>query len=40
MAIFQKLAHEENKCVIIVTHSQNIASKSDMVYELSKNKSH
>jgi putative ABC transport system ATP-binding protein len=34
--IFIKLAHEENKCVIIVTHSDNVCSKSDIVYELKK----
>ena len=34
--IFVKLAHENNKCVIIVTHSENVCSKSDMVYELKK----
>ncbi len=36
--IFVKLAHEENKCVIIVTHSENVCNKSDIVYELNKNK--
>ena len=35
--IFIRLAHEENKCVIIVTHSQNVCSRSDIVYELKKN---
>ena len=35
--IFIKLAHEENKCVIIVTHSDNVSNKSDIVYELHKN---
>lgn len=34
--IFTKLAHEEKKCVIIVTHSENVCSKSDVVYELKK----
>ena len=28
--IFVKLAHEENKCVIVVTHSQDLANKSDV----------
>lgn len=37
LAIFSKLAHEENKCVIIVTHSKNVCDKCDVVYEL-KNK--
>ena len=31
--IFKKLAHEEGKCVIIVTHSQNVC---DAVYDLKK----
>ena len=34
--IFIKLAHKENKCVIIVTHSQNVCDKVDMVFELKK----
>lgn len=34
--IFQKLAHEEGKCVIIVTHSQNVCDAADVVYELKK----
>lgn len=34
--IFKKLAHEENKCVIIVTHSQNICDNADIVFELKK----
>jgi len=37
LSIFSKLAHEENKCVIIVTHSKNVCDKCDVVYEL-KNK--
>lgn len=32
--IFKKLAHEDNKCVIMVTHSQKVASESDEVYRL------
>lgn len=32
--IFRKLAHDEKKCVIIVTHSLNVCQKSDIVYEL------
>lgn len=36
MKIFQQLAHEEKKCVIIVTHSQKVAEKSDIVYRLQK----
>ena len=32
--IFEKLAHKENKCVIIVTHSDNVSKQCDIVYEL------
>ncbi len=32
--IFKNLASEQNKCIIIVTHSKNIADKVDEVYEL------
>ena len=32
--IFKDLAHKENKCVIIVTHSKNVCDKSDVVYDL------
>jgi len=34
--LFQKLAHQENKCVIVVTHSQEVAKKSDRAIFLSK----
>lgn len=34
--IFKKLAKEENKCIIIVTHSKNVCDKVDVVYELKK----
>lgn len=36
MAIFRQLAHEEGKCVIIVTHSPEVAAQSDEVYQLAK----
>lgn len=36
MKILTDLAHKENKCVIIVTHSNNIASKSDVIFEIKK----
>ncbi len=36
MKIFENLAHKENKCVIIVTHSKNIATRVDIVFELKK----
>lgn len=34
--LLQSLAHNEGKCVIVVTHDQTIASKSDKVVNLSK----
>lgn len=34
--IFKKLAHEEGKCVIIVTHSSNVCKMVDQVYDLKK----
>ena len=34
--IFKSLAREENKCIIIVTHSKNVSDKCDFVYELKK----
>lgn len=34
MGIFNYLAKKENKCIIIVTHSKNVASKVDEVFEL------
>ncbi len=36
LKIFTDLAKKENKCVIIVTHSQNICDKVDVVYDLAK----
>ena len=38
LKIFKHLAKDENKCVIIVTHSQNVCDNVDVVYELSKKK--
>ena len=38
LKIFKKLAKEENKCVIIVTHSQNVCDIADVVYELQARK--
>ncbi|HWT26843.1 MAG TPA: ABC transporter ATP-binding protein [Mobilitalea sp.] len=32
--IFRSLAHNEGKCIIIVTHSPDVARMSDIVYEL------
>lgn len=34
--IFKNLAHEHNKCVIVVTHSQDIANTSDEILYLKK----
>ncbi len=34
MGIFQSLAHDEDRCVIIVTHSPEVANASDEVFEL------
>ncbi|MBQ2836414.1 MAG: ABC transporter ATP-binding protein [Clostridia bacterium] len=36
LKIFRSLAKEHNKCIIIVTHSQNVCDKVDKVYELVK----
>ena len=36
LKIFNDLAHKQNKCVIIVTHSQNVCNQVDKVYELKK----
>ncbi len=34
MDIFCELAHEENKCVIIVTHSPDVAKRADECFEI------
>ncbi|MEI3605874.1 ABC transporter ATP-binding protein [Pseudogracilibacillus sp. SE30717A] len=34
--IFKKLAHEHEKCVIVVTHSNEIALQSDQAFQLRK----
>ena len=39
LKIFNTLAHNNNKCVIIVTHSPNVCDAVDQVYELKKEKS-
>jgi len=36
--LFQELEHQEGKCVIVVTHSQEFAKKSDRAVYLSKKK--
>lgn len=32
--IFKELAHKENKCIILVTHSKEVSDQSDVVYKL------
>lgn len=34
LKIFKTLAKKQNKCIIIVTHSQNVCSEADIVHEL------
>jgi len=34
LTIFTRLAHEENRCIIIVTHSRKVASIADVVYSI------
>ena len=36
MEIFHKLAKEDNKCIILVTHSPEVTESADVVYELTK----
>ena len=36
IAIFQKLAHEQEKCVVVVTHSKELAQKADVILTLKK----
>ncbi len=36
LKIFKTLAHKENKCIIIVTHSKNVCDEVDTVYDLKK----
>ncbi len=36
LKIFKNLAKKENKCIIIVTHSENVCNASDEVFELKK----
>jgi putative ABC transport system ATP-binding protein len=35
IALFQKIAHEQHKCVIIVTHEANVAAACDQTLKLS-----
>ena len=36
LKIFKRLAKDENKCIVIVTHSQNVCDNVDIVYDLQK----
>lgn len=38
MKIFKNLAKNDNKCIIIVTHSENVCKQADVIYELKKRK--
>lgn len=35
--LFQELAHKENKCIILVTHEQEVAKESDVCIQLKTN---
>lgn len=37
LKILKNLAKKERKCVIIVTHSENVCKQADVIYELKKN---
>lgn len=36
VGIFKSLAHQEGKCIILVTHSSEVAKAADQIYPLSK----
>ena len=36
MSIFRTLAHEENKCVIVVTHSKSVSQYADEIWGLNR----
>ncbi|MGW6457608.1 ABC transporter ATP-binding protein [Streptomyces sp. NPDC055078] len=38
IAVFQKLAHDDGKCVVVVTHSREVADASDEVLQLKRGK--
>lgn len=38
ISIFQELAHDRNKCVIVVTHSHEVAKGSDIIYKMNDGK--
>lgn len=39
ISILKSLAEKDNKCIIIVTHSPDVADRADIVYQLEKNSS-
>lgn len=38
LKILKDLAKKENKCVVIVTHSENVCHQADVIYELKKSR--
>lgn len=38
MSILKDLAKKDNKCIIIVTHSDNVCKQADIIHELKKQK--
>ncbi|MGV9316392.1 ABC transporter ATP-binding protein [Streptomyces sp. NPDC003691] len=36
ITVFRKLAHDEGKCVVVVTHSREVADASDVVLQLKR----
>lgn len=38
ISIFQRLAHEQEKCVIMVTHNRELAERADIILTLKKGK--
>ena len=38
ISILKECAHEMNKCVIIVTHSNDLAKQADTIFRLKKGK--
>ncbi|MFI1864033.1 ATP-binding cassette domain-containing protein [Streptomyces jumonjinensis] len=38
ISVFRKLAHDEGKCVVVVTHSREVAAASDEVLQLKRGK--
>jgi putative ABC transport system ATP-binding protein len=36
--LFKELAHKENKCIIVVTHNNEIAATSDVIVKINRGK--